>query len=130
VDTFYIRANKLQDELLGGQKQGLESEPYEVALHAILEELYELVGRPGIKRLNELNIPEQLISVWWCLTPVFCLLPRHAIGPIPSDVIHLLICHLFPRPSNPNLQTIEKLSMVLVLQPDADDPSHHVRNDP
>ncbi len=47
--------------------------------------LYDLVSRPVIKGLNELNVPEQS-RVWWCPTSVFCPLPLHAIGPIPSGV--------------------------------------------
>ena len=58
-DDFYIRANTLQDRLLGERKKGLDSHAYDDALRAVLEDLYELVGRPVIKRLNELNIPEQ-----------------------------------------------------------------------
>ena len=84
-DDFYIRANKLQGQLLAERKKGLESDAYEDALRAVLKELYELVGQPVIKRLNELNIPEQS-RVWWCPTSVFCSLPLHAMGPIPSDV--------------------------------------------
>jgi len=84
-NDFYIRANKLQDQLLGARKKGLDSDAYNDALRAVLKELYELVGRPVIKRLNELNIPEQS-SVWWCPTSVLCSLPLHAMGPLPSDM--------------------------------------------
>ena len=129
-DDFYIRANKLQDQLLGERKNGLESDAYEGALRAILKELYELVGRPVIKRLNELNIPEQS-RVWWCPTSVFCSLPLHAMGPIPSDVgppryfSDLYIPSYTPslwaliESRKTNSPTIEKPSMLLVLQPDA-----------
>jgi CHAT domain-containing protein len=129
-DDFYIRANKLQDQLLGQRKQGLESEAYEDALRAILKDLYELVGRPVIKRLNELNIPEQS-RVWWCPTSVFCSLPLHAMGPIQSDVgppryfLDLYIPSYTPSLSalidshKPDSQTFEKPSILLVLQPDA-----------
>ena len=60
-DDFYERANNLQDQLLEEQKKGLESDRYKDTLHsqAVLEELYELVGRPVIKRLNKLHVPEQ-----------------------------------------------------------------------
>ena len=128
-DDFYIRANKLQDQLLGERKQGLESDAYEDALRAVLKELYELVGRPVIKKLNELNIPEQS-RVWWCPTSVFCSLPLHAMGPIPSDVgrpryfLDLYIPSYTPslwaliESRKPNSQTIEKPSMLLVVQPD------------
>ena len=129
-DDFYIRANKLQDQLLGEQKKGLESDAYENALRAVLKDLYELVGKPVIKRLNELNIPEQS-RVWWCPTSVFCSLPLHAMGPIPSDVgppryfLDLYIPSYTPSLSaliesrKPISHTFEKPSMLLVLQPDA-----------
>ena len=129
-DDFYIRANKLQDQILGGRKKGLESDAYKDALRAVLEDLYELVGRPVIKRLNELNIPEQS-RVWWCPTSVFCSLPLHAMGPIPSDMgppryfLDLYIPSYTPSLSTllesrkPNSQTFEKPSMLLVVQPDA-----------
>jgi len=129
-DDFYIRANKLQDQLLGERKEGLESDAYEDALRDVLKELYELVGRPVIKRLNELNIPEQS-RVWWCPTSVFCSLPLHAVGPIPSDVgppryfLDLYISSYTPSLSallesrKPSSQTFENPSMLLVVQPDA-----------
>jgi hypothetical protein len=84
-DNFYERAGKLQEQLLEERKEGPESDKYEDVLRSVLKELYELVGRPVIKKLNELNIPEQS-RVWWCPTSVFCSLPLHAMGPIPSDV--------------------------------------------
>ena len=129
-DGFYSRANKLQGRLLGERKKGLESNAYEDALRAVLKELYELVGRPVIKRLNELNIPEQS-RVWWCPTSVFCSLPLHAMGPIPSDMgppryfLDLYIPSYTPSLSaliesrEPNSQTFDKPSMLLVVQPDA-----------
>jgi len=84
ADNFYDRANELRDQLLGARKQGLDSVEYEDALCSVLKELYELVGRPVIQRLNELDVPEQS-RVWWCPTSAFCSLPLHAMGPIPSD---------------------------------------------
>ena len=120
ADDFYIRANKLQYQLFAERQQGLESDAYEDALRAVLKELYELVGQPVIKRLNELNIPEQS-RVWWCPTSVFCSLPLHAMGPIPSDTgppryfLDLYIPSYTPSLSallasrNPNLQSIESL---------------------
>ena len=128
-DDFYIRANELQDQLLGGRKRGLESNAYDDALRGVLKELYELVGRPVIKRLNELNIPEQS-RVWWCPTSVFCSLPLHAMGPIPSEMgppryfLDLYIPSYTPSLSallesrKPNSQTFENPSMLLVVQPD------------
>jgi CHAT domain-containing protein len=84
-DDFYVRATKLQDQLyLERRKNGLDSYTYEDALCSVLQQLYELVGQPVIRRLNELNVPEQS-RVWWCPTSVFCSLPLHAMGPIPSD---------------------------------------------
>ena len=129
-DDFFSRANKLQDQLLGARKKGLESDAYEDALRAVLKDLYELVGQPVIKRLNELNIPEQS-RVWWCPTSAFCSLPLHAMGPIPSDVgppryfLDLYIPSYTPSLSaliesrKPNSQTFENPSMLLVVQPDA-----------
>ena len=129
-DDFYIRANNLQDQLLAERKKGLESNAYEGALRAVLKELYELVGRPVIKRLNELKIPEQS-RVWWCPTSAFCSLPLHAMGPIPSNVgppryfLDLYIPSYTPSLSalidshKHDSQTFEKPSILLVLQPDA-----------
>ena len=128
-DDFYTRANKLQDKLLEERNKGLESDAYEDALRGVLKDLYELVGQPVIKRLNELNIPEQS-RVWWCPTSVFCSLPLHAMGPIPSDYgppqyfLDLYIPSYTPSLSalidshKHNPQTFEKPSILLVLQPD------------
>ena len=129
-DDFYTRANKLQDQLLGERKKGLESDAYEDALRGVLKELYELVGRPVIKRLNDLNIPQQS-RIWWCPTSVFCSLPLHAMGPISSNVgppqyfLDLYIPSYTPSLSalidshRPNSQTIKNPSILLVVQPDA-----------
>jgi len=84
-DDFYDRANKLRDQLLDARKKGLGSVEYEDALRSVLEELYELVGRLVIQRLNELHVPEQS-WVWWCPTSALCSLPLHAMGPIPSEL--------------------------------------------
>lgn len=82
---FYGRANTLADRLLNARKKhALESKHYHRALRCVLEELHELVGQPVIDRLRELRIPEQS-RVWWCPTSVFCSLPLHAMGPIPSN---------------------------------------------
>ena len=128
-DDFYGRAHNLQKQLLGERRKGLESGKYEEALRAVLKELYELVGRPVIKRLNELNIPEQS-RVWWCPTSVFCSLPLHAMGPILSDVgppryfLDLYIPSYIPSLSalidsrKSSLQTLNKPSILLVAQPD------------
>jgi CHAT domain-containing protein len=128
-DDFYARANKLQDRLLGERQKGLESDRYEDALCTVLRELYDLVGSPVIERLNELNIPRQS-RVWWCPTSVFCSLPLHAMGPIPSDVgppqyfLDLYISSYTPSLSaliesrKPSSQKIGKPSILLVVQPD------------
>ncbi|KAI9465714.1 CHAT domain-containing protein [Lactarius psammicola] len=84
-EEFYGRANTLADRLLNARKKhALESKHYHRALRSVLEELHELVGQPVIERLRELRIPEQS-RVWWCPTSVFCSLPLHAMGPIPSE---------------------------------------------
>jgi len=62
----------------------LESRQYNRALQFVLKSLYELIGQPVINKLRRLGIPEQS-QIWWCLTSVFCSLPLHAMGPIPSD---------------------------------------------
>jgi len=134
-DDFYARANELQDQLLGARKEDsdLESNTYEDALRSVLKELYELVGRPVIKRLNELNVPVQS-RVWWCPTSVFCSLPLHAMGPIPSDVgrpryfLDLYIPSYIPSLSaliesrKPSSQAAGKPSILLVAQPDENMP--------
>jgi CHAT domain-containing protein len=130
-DDFFDRANKLQDQLLGARKKDsdLESNTYEDALRSVLKLLYDLVGRPVIKRLNELNVPKQS-RVWWCPTSVFCSLPLHAMGPVQSDVDHpqyfldLYIPSYIPSLSaliesrKPGSQTICKPSILLVANPD------------
>ena len=132
-DDFYARANKFRDQLLGAQKGGLDSNKYEEALRSVLKGLYELVGRPVIQRLNELNVTEQS-RVWWCLTSALCSLPFHAMGPIPSDdgteryFMDLYIPSYTPTLSaliesnRPSSQTLDKPSILLVAQPDASMP--------
>jgi CHAT domain-containing protein len=128
ADDFYTRAINLQNQLLGKRKNGLESNTYEDSLRSVLKELFELVGRPVIKRLNELNVPEQS-RVWWCPTSVFCSLPLHAMGPISSDVgpryfLDLYIPSYIPSLSSliesrkPGSQVNGKPSILLVAQPD------------
>ena len=83
--NFYLRARALKDELLDVRnKHGPDSNHYNQTLAHILTELYNLVGKPVIDRLRQLGVPEQS-RVWWCPTSVFCSLPLHAMGPIPSD---------------------------------------------
>jgi CHAT domain-containing protein len=83
-DDFYDRAHKLRDELRDARKQGLNSREYKDVLCSVLEGLYELVGKPVIERLRVLGVPEQS-RIWLCPTSVFCSLPLHAMGPIPSS---------------------------------------------
>ena len=83
TETFFTRANDLRDELVEARKHGLESVKYQDALCSVLKGLYELVGEPVIKKLRLLGVPEQS-RIWWCPTSVFCSLPLHAMGPIPS----------------------------------------------
>jgi hypothetical protein len=82
---FFVRSRALNNELLDARnKHGPDSYRYNETLAHALAELYDLVGRPVLDRLRELNVPEQS-RVWWCPTSVFCSLPLHAMGPIPSD---------------------------------------------
>ncbi|KAH8984990.1 CHAT domain-containing protein [Lactarius hatsudake] len=84
-DDFYDHASKLADTLLSVRKDsGVDSDEYNSTLASVLKDLYQLVGKPIIERLRELSIPEQS-RVWWCPTSVFCSLPLHAMGPVPSD---------------------------------------------
>ena len=127
---FHDRTIKLRDQLLGARKDGLDSSKYEEALSFVLKELYELVGRPVIQKLNELNVPEQS-RIWWCPTSVICSLPLHAMGPIPPYVgrpryfLDLYIPSYTPTLStliesnNPGSHSFEKPSIVLIAQPDA-----------
>ena len=98
---FYDRANALKDKLLGSRvNDGLDSSKYDQTLTSVLAELYELVGKPVIERLHALRVPDQS-RVWWCPTSVFCSLPLHAMGPIPSDdgkryFLDLYICSYTP----------------------------------
>jgi CHAT domain-containing protein len=82
--TFFGRANELKEQLLERRQSfGSDSKTYRHTLTRVLNNLYELVGKPVIKRLSELGIPEKS-RVWWCPTSVFGYLPLHAMGPIPS----------------------------------------------
>jgi hypothetical protein len=82
---FYDRASALKNKLVDSRhKYGLDSDHYDETLAWVLAELYKLVGRPVIDRLSELKVPDQS-HIWWCPTSVFCSLPLHAMGPIPSN---------------------------------------------
>ena len=126
---FYDRAECLKDQLLAARKEGLDSMEYDDALASVLEALYELVGRPVIQRLRELNVPEQS-RIWWCPTSAFCSLPLHAMGPIRSDgSLKLYFSDLYIPSYTPTLSALiesrkpgshssEKPSILLVAQPD------------
>jgi hypothetical protein len=129
--TFFDRANKLRDELVEARKRGLDSvEVYQDALCSVLKGLYELVGEPVIKRLRVLGVPEQS-RIWWCPTSVFCSLPLHAMGPIPSRETGKpqYFSDLYIPSYTPSLSALiesrkasprapEKPSLLLVAQPD------------
>ena len=89
AETFFEHAKKLRDELVEARQEarkkpeGLDCVEYQDALCSVLKGLYELAGEPVIKRLRLLGVPEQS-RIWWCPTSVFCSLPLHAMGPIPS----------------------------------------------
>jgi hypothetical protein len=129
-DVSSPRSRAISARRLRNASTTLESDECEVALRSVLEELYELVGRPVIKRLNELNRSEQS-RVWWCATSVFYSLPLHAMGPIPSDIsppryfLDLYIPSYTPSLSSliesrkVGSQTSDKPSILLVLHPDA-----------
>ena len=128
---FYHRANELANLLSDTRKQHrLESMQYDRALRYVLEELYELVGQPVIDKLHELNIPEQS-RIWWCPTSVFCSLPLHAMGPIPSKVkvkryfSDIYISSYTPTLSaliksrEPGVQTSDSLSLLIIAPHDS-----------
>ena len=136
VDGFYDRAINLRNQLLDARKEGLDSDQFRDALSFVLKELYDLVGKPVIRRLNELGVPKQS-RVWWCPTSVFCSLPLHAMGPIPSDVgrpryffgrpryfLDLYIPSYTPtlssliKSKNPGSHSVDKPSILLVSQPE------------
>ena len=84
-DNFFVRAKALKNELLDARNEHRpDSKHHNQTLAHVLTELYDLVGKPVIDKLRQLNVPEQS-RVWWCPTSVFCSLPLHAMGPIPSD---------------------------------------------
>ena len=133
-DDFFERAGALKNKLLDSRrKSGLDSCHYEDTLSFVLDRLYALVGKPVIDRLRQLQVPEQS-RIWWCPTSVFCSLPLHAMGPIPSDdgearyFLDLYICSYTPtlsaliesrrRDSDSNLRRLDRPSILLVAQPD------------
>ena len=131
-DDFFDRASRIKDQLSvirNDPDKGLDSMDYHVALTSALEVLYDLVGKPVVKRLQELNIPEQS-RIWWCPTSVFCSLPLHAMGPIRSEgTRRLYFSDLYIPSYTPTLSALiesrkhnshssEKPSILLVAQPD------------
>jgi CHAT domain-containing protein len=130
---FYHRATALKDKLLVSRvNHGLDSNKYDQSLASVLEELYKLVGKPVIDRLRQLQVPEQS-RIWWCPTSVFCSLPLHAMGPIPSDdsgelhyFLDLYISSYTPslsaliqsRSRDPGSRSSDRPSVLLVAQPD------------
>ncbi|KAH8991523.1 hypothetical protein EDB92DRAFT_2103582 [Lactarius akahatsu] len=128
---FYDRANALKDKLLDSQcRNRLESSHYDETLTSVLVEFYNLVGKPVIDRLCQLQIPEQF-RIWWCPTSVFCSLPLHAMGPIPSSddgelryFLDLYICSYTPTLSALiQSRSLDKLTLLLVAQPDPSIPT-------
>ena len=129
ADDFYDRANKLRDELFEARKYGFDSGEFQDALCTVLKCLYVLVGEPVIKRLRVLGVPEQS-RIWWCPTSVFCSLPLHAMGPIPStDSSERYFSDLYIPSYTPSLsaliesrkespQILNKPSLLLVAQPE------------
>ncbi|KAH8995806.1 CHAT domain-containing protein [Lactarius hatsudake] len=129
--NFYRRASALKNKLFASRNRyGLDSSHYDHTLAFVLAKLYKLVGKPVIDRLRQLKVPEQS-RIWWCPTSVFCSLPLHAMGPIPSDdrekryFLDLYICSYTPTLSalmqsrNRNLgsRSSERPSLLLVAQP-------------
>ncbi|KAH9069351.1 hypothetical protein EDB83DRAFT_2314388 [Lactarius deliciosus] len=130
-DDFYDHASKLTDRLLSVRKDsGVDSDEYNSTLASVLKDLYQLVGKPIIERLRELSIPEQS-RVWWCPTSVFCSLPLHAMGPVPSDdgderyFSDLYICSYTPTLSaliesrEPSPRALDRPPILLVAEFDA-----------
>ncbi|KAF8270114.1 CHAT domain-containing protein [Lactarius quietus] len=129
VDDFYDRTNKIRDELVEARKHGLDSCEYQDTLCVVLKTLYELVGAPVINKLRVLGVPEQS-RIWWCPTSVFCSLPLHAMGPIPSSdgreqyFSDIYIPSYTPSLSalmesrNTNPQILDRPSLLLVAQPE------------
>ena len=132
-DNFFELAGTLKDKLLDSRrKSGLDSHHYEETLAFVLDQLYKLVGKPVIDRLRQLQVPEQS-RIWWCPTSVFCSLPLHAMGPIPSDdgercyFLDLYICSYTPtlsaliqsRHHSSVVRSSGRPPILLVAQPDS-----------
>jgi hypothetical protein len=132
-DDFFERAGALKDKLLDSRPKKPEDDwcHYNEVLTSVLAELYTLVGQPVIDRLRQLQVPAQS-RIWWCPTSVFCSLPLHAMGPIPSDdgepryFLDLYICSYTPtlsaliqsRHHDSGSQSSDRPSVLLVAQLD------------
>jgi tetratricopeptide (TPR) repeat protein len=118
--NFYLRAKALKDELLDARnKHGPDSEHYNQTLTHVLTALYDLIGKPVIDRLRQLNVPEQS-RVWWCPTSVFCSLPSTPWDPSRqmaasrTGISWTFISLLIPPPSRCSLnRTIASLAHLL-----------------
>ena len=129
TEAFFDRSKNLRDELVEAWEHGLDSVEYQQALSSVLKSLYELVGEPVIKRFRVLGVPEQS-RIWWCPTSVFCSLPLHAMGPIPSiDDRERYFSDLYIPSYTPSLSALiesrqvsvqipKNPSLLLVAQPD------------
>ena len=128
---FYRLASRLKDRLLASRdRYGLDSSHYDQTLAFVLAKLYKLVGKPVLDRLRQLDVPEQS-RIWWCPSSVFCSLPLHAMGPIPSDggekryFMDLYICSYTPtlsaliqsRDLNLRSRSSDRPNLLLVAQP-------------
>jgi CHAT domain-containing protein len=131
-DGFHGSATALKDKLLDSRvNDGLDSKKHNDTLASVLVELYKLIGRPVIDRLRQLQVPQQS-RIWWCPTSVFCSLPLHAMGPVPSDdgklqyFLDLYISSYTPslsaliqsRTRDSGLRSSGRPSVLLVAQPD------------
>ncbi|KAH9018666.1 CHAT domain-containing protein [Lactarius pseudohatsudake] len=132
ISTPHDRATALKDKLLNSRnKYGLDSTHYDETLAFVLAGLYELIGKPVVDRLRQLKVPEQS-RIWWCPTSVFCSLPLHAMGPIPSGdgkmryFLDLYICSYTPtlsaliqsRNRDSGSRSLDRPSLLLVAQHD------------
>ncbi|KAH8991515.1 hypothetical protein EDB92DRAFT_2114510 [Lactarius akahatsu] len=89
------------------------------------------LANPSLTELCQLQVPEQS-RIWWCPTSVFCSLPLHAMGQIPSDdgkkhyFLDLYVCSYTPtlsaliqsRNRNSASRSLDRPSILLVAQPD------------
>ena len=131
-DDFFERAGALKDKLLNSRPKPEDDwSHYNEVLASVLAELYTLVGQAVIERLRQLQVREQS-RIWWCPTSVFCSLPLHAMGPIPSDdgelryFLDLYICSYTPtlsaliqsRKRNSSSRSLNRPSILVVAQPD------------